>query len=89
MFLVQVDLQAPPKVRAVIAFALRGVLLGAVTACAPSGGPTTDHASGPAPSLTQPPTTRLAGAGETGTGAGSAIDGTVEEMLLNALSDSG
>jgi hypothetical protein len=39
--------------------------------------------------LTQPPTTRLAGAGETGTGAGSAIDGTVEEMLLNALSDSG
>ncbi len=77
----QVALPTPPKIRALVAFALTCVLLGALTACAPAGGPTTDHASGPAPSLTQAPTTHLAVAGDTGTGAGSAIVGTVEEML--------
>lgn len=77
----QLGLQAAPTMRALVALAFTFVLLGTVTACAPSGQPTTDHASGPAPSLTHAPTTRLAVAGDTGTGAGSAIDDTVEEML--------
>ena len=65
-------------VRALIATLL---LLGTVVACGPSGEPTTDHATRPAPSLEQEPATRLAIAGDTGTGAGSAIEATVQQML--------
>lgn len=65
-------------VRALIATLL---LLATVVACGPSGEPTTDHASRPAPSLQQEPATRLAFAGDTGTGAGSAIEATVQQML--------
>ncbi|WP_165763352.1 MULTISPECIES: metallophosphoesterase family protein [unclassified Nocardioides] len=62
------------------------MLFGAVGACTPSGEPTTDHASGPALSLEQEPTTRLAVARDTGTGTGSAIEATVEEMVAqNAI----
>ena len=67
--------------RFLTALALTLVLPGAVAACSPPGEPTVEHASGPAPTLTQAPTTRLAVAGDTGTGVGSVIDATVEEML--------
>jgi 3',5'-cyclic AMP phosphodiesterase CpdA len=76
-------LSSPPRRhRSLTALVLMLVLLGAVAACSPAGEPTLDHASGPVPSLTKAPTTRLAMAGDTGTGAGSAIDATVEEMLV-------
>ncbi len=71
-----------PRQRSLAALVLALVLLGAVAACSPAGEATLDHAPGPAPSLTDAPTTRLAMAGDTGTGAGSAIDATVEEMLV-------
>ena len=71
-----------PRQRSLAALVLALVLLGAVAACSPAGEATLDHAPGPAPSLTEAPTTRLAMAGDTGTGAGSAIDATVEEMLV-------
>lgn len=67
--------------RSVRALVLAFVLLATVVGCGPSGEPTTDHASRPAPSLQQEPATRLAIAGDTGTGAGSAIEATVQQML--------
>lgn len=67
--------------RPVRACVLTLVLLGAVVACSPPGEPTTDHASRPAPSLEHAPSTRLAIARDTGTGAGSAIEATVQQML--------
>ncbi len=67
--------------RPVRACVLALVLLGAVVACSPPGEPTTDHASRPAPSLEHEPSTRLAIAGDTGTGEGSAIEATVQQML--------
>lgn len=69
------------QVPALVGLSLALVLFGTATACGPAGEPTLDQASRPAPSLTQRPTTRLAVAGDTGTGPGSAIDATIEEML--------
>lgn len=68
-------------IRIAAAITVAATLAGGSSACSPSGEPTTDQASGPAPTLANAPTTRLAVAGDTGTGAGSAIDGTVEAML--------
>ncbi len=73
--------RAPRAIRIVAAVTAVAALAGGSSACSPSGEPTTDQSSGPAPTLAQAPTTRLAVAGDTGTGAGSAIDGTVEAML--------
>lgn len=67
--------------RSVPALVLALVLLGTVIACSPSGEPTTDHAAGPAGSLEHAPSTRLAVAGDTGTGTGSAIKATVQQIL--------